>query len=326
MIRRGLGSIKPAGFDKVIVTSKAMGKRDSWSEQWELVHGDVEAKSPQVNNTKPPQPVVKTLVSSKKRVQWYQKTWLVVTMLVLFPWAGVPLTWLTQWSKPAKIVSSALGSLWILILLLNGGTDVETVSEPVPVDPPQETVQASLSDCEKAMEAAAAVSSMQDKLEDVNPAIRSCGSMNEFVAASSKFPEALDGADEETFVSYRCEDDSSLKSTPICSSLLPTLTTIHYLAVNPGTPTPEDPVPVSDQETIRMIVAAAESQDQKKFNSIATSSSVLLIPGGRMVDIVATSGDLVQVKLGGRDAAGNDLSGQVRWTHSKFIQTRQMKL
>lgn len=136
VIRKGLGSIKPAGFDKVIVTAMLIGEGDAWSEQWDLAGGSVvdSLAAPAPPTSKP---VVKTLVSSKK---WYQKTWLVVTMLLLFPYAGVPLAWLTQWSKPAKIVSSAIGSLWILILLLNGGTDVETASEPVLVAPPQETV------------------------------------------------------------------------------------------------------------------------------------------------------------------------------------------
>ena len=140
LIQKGLGSIKPAGFEKVVVSARAIGKGDVWTETWQLAPGNAAAKSLSANNTKTPKPVVKTLLSSQQTTQWYQKTWLVVTMLVLFPFAGVPLAWLAQWSKPAKIVSSSIGSLWILILLFNGGTDVETASEPVPVDPPRETV------------------------------------------------------------------------------------------------------------------------------------------------------------------------------------------
>ena len=140
LIQKGLGSIKPAGFEKVVVSARAIGKGDVWTETWQLAPGNAAAKSLSANNTKTPKPVVKTLLSSQQTTQWYQKTWLVVTMLVLFPFAGVPLAWLAQWSKPAKIVSSSIGSLWILILLFNGGTDVETASEPVPVAPPRETV------------------------------------------------------------------------------------------------------------------------------------------------------------------------------------------
>lgn len=188
----------------------------------------------------------------------------------------------------------------------------------------QAVIEANLSDCEKAMRTAAAVSSEADKVEDIDPAIRSCGSMDELIAASSKFPAALDGVDAQTFVSNRCTYNASLKNTSICTSLQPSLTTIHYLAVSPASPTPEDPVPVSDQDTMKRLVAAAQNQDRETYNSIATSSAVSLIPGGAIVDIVSTSGDLVQIKLRSRDIKGNDLSGQTRWTYQQFIQDRQL--
>ena len=74
--------------------------------------------------------------------------------------------------------------------------------------------------CEQAMKTASEISDMQDTVEDVDPAIQECGSMQEFISASSKFPKALDGIDEETFVTNRCTYNSSLQNTAICKSII----------------------------------------------------------------------------------------------------------
>ena len=76
-----------------------------------------------------------------------------------------------------------------------------------------------LSDCEKAMKVAAEVSDMQDTVEDIDPAIQACESLDEFKSASSKFPEALDGTDAELVVSNRCRYNPSLQDTAICISI-----------------------------------------------------------------------------------------------------------
>ena len=129
LIQKGLGSIKPAGFEKVVVSARAIGKGDVWAETWQLAPGNAAAKSLSANNTKTPKPVVKTLLSSQQTTQWYQKTWLVVTMLVLFPVAGVPLAWLAQWSKPAKIVSSSIiGGLLVLSFFIQDQTPTPTIT------------------------------------------------------------------------------------------------------------------------------------------------------------------------------------------------------
>lgn len=81
------------------------------------------------------------------------------------------------------------------------------------------SVDNNLSSCEKAMKVAADVPDMQDTVEDIDPVIRACGSMDEFIAASSQFPAALDGAGEEIFVTNRCTYNASLQNTAICKSL-----------------------------------------------------------------------------------------------------------
>lgn len=62
-----------------------------------------------------------------------------------------------------------------------------------------------LTDCEQAFADAAAVSDFQDTVEDLDPAVRSCESLEEWVAASEAYPAALDGVDPETFLRNRCQ-------------------------------------------------------------------------------------------------------------------------
>jgi len=81
MIRQGLGSIKPTGFDKVIVTSRAIGSGDAWSEQWELVGGSAGDRAP-APAPLPSKPAVKTLASSEPPTAWYKKSWLIATSII----------------------------------------------------------------------------------------------------------------------------------------------------------------------------------------------------------------------------------------------------
>jgi hypothetical protein len=114
---------------------------------------------------------------------------------------------------------------------------------------------------------------------------------------------------------------SSTTSSPSSPVASPS-TTISYLAVRAGEPTPKDPVPVADQATMQQLIAAATANDRAKFNQIGASPSVALIPGGSIVTVISSSGGLSQVRLHTRDIKGNDLSGQVRWVDSRLIQTR----
>ncbi|MBF2082984.1 hypothetical protein [Thermoleptolyngbya sp. C42_A2020_037] len=180
-----------------------------------------------------------------------------------------------------------------------------------------------MSECEAAVQAAARVSSMADQVEDLDPAIRVCQSLDELTAASEKFPAALDGVDPKTFVSNRCRYEESLKTTPICRTLLAAMQTVHYLAVRPGSPTPDDPVPVFNKQVMVALTAAAESQDLSRVRSILSSPDVERIPGGSIVEVVEISGDLALVELRTRDVQGNDLSGEIRATLSRFVQSQQ---
>ena len=63
-----------------------------------------------------------------------------------------------------------------------------------------------LTDCEAAMKEAHDVDEMQDTVTDVDPAIAACPTLADFVAASERFPNALDGADPAIYVANRCAD------------------------------------------------------------------------------------------------------------------------
>lgn len=95
--------------------------------------------------------------------------------------------------------------------------DLAPEPEPEPVEEPP----AYSDECGRAVEEAASVGDMEDTVEDLDPAITACVDLAELGAAVADFPDALDGADLETFVSNRClysEDDGVLASA-ICEAV-----------------------------------------------------------------------------------------------------------
>lgn len=75
--------------------------------------------------------------------------------------------------------------------------------------------------CESAVREAAEVSGMEDTVEDLDDAIRECGSLEEFEAAAEQFPDALDGTDARTFIANRCEFEPSLANSALCADATP---------------------------------------------------------------------------------------------------------
>jgi len=72
--------------------------------------------------------------------------------------------------------------------------------------------------CLRAFKSAAAVSRFQDTNEDLFPAFRACGSLEEWRAASDKYPDALDGADPDSYAKTVCEQNAAVMGTPICNA------------------------------------------------------------------------------------------------------------
>jgi hypothetical protein len=74
--------------------------------------------------------------------------------------------------------------------------------------------------CEGAFAAAAAIGDMEDTVEDLDPAVRACETIDEWTAASEAHPGALDGADPVVYLTNRClYGNDSVKQTLLCQSL-----------------------------------------------------------------------------------------------------------
>ena len=70
--------------------------------------------------------------------------------------------------------------------------------------------------CVQAVEAAAAVDSMQDTVEDLDESISVCPSLAVLRAVSDLFPNAFDGASVLEFVRNRCALNDELASSAVC--------------------------------------------------------------------------------------------------------------
>ncbi|MEU2547291.1 excalibur calcium-binding domain-containing protein [Streptomyces roseolus] len=49
--------------------------------------------------------------------RWWQHPALIITLLVVFPPAGIALVWLSRWTNRAKIVSTIASALWFVVAL-----------------------------------------------------------------------------------------------------------------------------------------------------------------------------------------------------------------
>jgi chemotaxis protein histidine kinase CheA len=120
-IQKGLASIVPGGFEQAIVTARAIDKADAWSHKWDLPRKTQTESLPVIaTSTSPPtsKPAAKVLTISEKPKSWHQKNWLVISLLILFPIAGIPLAWMSQWPKINKIGTSTASGLWLLLSFL----------------------------------------------------------------------------------------------------------------------------------------------------------------------------------------------------------------
>lgn len=75
------------------------------------------------------------------------------------------------------------------------------------------------SECEEAFKDAAEVDELRDTHEDLWPAFESCGSIEEFAAASQKHPGAVEeGVDPQTYVENQCLYEPALEHARLCAS------------------------------------------------------------------------------------------------------------
>ena len=70
--------------------------------------------------------------------------------------------------------------------------------------------------CDEAFRDAAEVSASQRDPDDLNPAVRACGSFKEWIAGSEKHPDALDGIPPLLFLRNTCQFSFDLAGAPLC--------------------------------------------------------------------------------------------------------------
>lgn len=74
--------------------------------------------------------------------------------------------------------------------------------------------------CLDAMQQAAAVDEMQDTVSDLYPALAACDSLEAWSAASEEYPDALDGAEPETFARNACVTaPEAAREGPLCQEV-----------------------------------------------------------------------------------------------------------
>ncbi len=79
---------------------------------------------PPLPNPTPPQP----------RPVW-QHPGLIITLLVLFPPAGILLVWLSDWERQKKITATIISALWFVIILVIGPSTDEEADDDARADP-----------------------------------------------------------------------------------------------------------------------------------------------------------------------------------------------
>jgi len=70
--------------------------------------------------------------------------------------------------------------------------------------------------CEQRMKVAHGVDEMKEKISDLFPAALACSSVEEWVAASDKYPNALDGVNPEQFLRNICTYNAEIKESQLC--------------------------------------------------------------------------------------------------------------
>ncbi len=75
------------------------------------------------------------IVENKEKAPFYQKTWFMIVISILFPVVGIALMWVFKrnWNKIIKIILTVIASIWTLMLLIivipSGNTPSESTGE-----------------------------------------------------------------------------------------------------------------------------------------------------------------------------------------------------
>lgn len=137
LVKRGLRELHPKGFTKVFLTAEVIRQGTVWSEQWQL--DATKQIKPMASLTPLSSAPKESTQPAKEKSKWYQQTWLVILLLVFIPLIGIPLVWVSPWSKRNKWTATAISGIWLCFLLF---PNQEQASQPVAEEPETESVEA----------------------------------------------------------------------------------------------------------------------------------------------------------------------------------------
>ena len=101
------------------------------------------------------------------------------------------------------------------------GPEPAAEESPTPLTKEQTTEAAYSEECGTLLADAAAVDATEETVEDIDPAIVACSSVEEFSTAAGDNPGALDGADPVTLLEDRCQhaEGPDVPNSDICQEL-----------------------------------------------------------------------------------------------------------
>lgn len=117
----------------------------------------------------------------------------------------------------------------LALLLASCGDDDDTTTTAEPVEdtstvpdgdqPAEGEAALPTPGCDDAFDQAASVDKMQDTVEDLYPAARACESLEDWIAASERHPDAIEDADPEVFARNVCMYGEDVTDSLLCQEL-----------------------------------------------------------------------------------------------------------
>jgi len=137
LVKRGLRELQPKGLTKVFLTAEVIRQGTVWSEQWQL--DSTKRAQPTAPLTASSPAPTESIQPAQEKNKWYQQAWLIILLLVFVPFIGIPLVWVSPWSKRNKWTASAISGIWLCFLLF---PNQEQASQPAAEEPETESVVA----------------------------------------------------------------------------------------------------------------------------------------------------------------------------------------
>lgn len=187
LVKRGLRELQPKGFTKVFLTAEVIRQGTVWSEQWQL--DSTKQTKPVASPVHPSPAPTESTQPEKERTKWYQQAWLVILLLVFIPLIGIPLVWVSPWSKRNKWTATAISGIWLCFVLF---PNREQANQPLAEEPETESViAASESEPEEPEVVDASFSDAVNKATAAATAAQSAGTYEDWNKTADLWTEAI---------------------------------------------------------------------------------------------------------------------------------------